>query len=90
MKGNSMKKSLSARVAVFRNDDPVIREMIAKKAYELFEKRGYQHGHHEEDWMEAERIVTSQLQPISELGPKPSPSRGPGRSTAQRRQTSRR
>ncbi len=89
MKGNSMKKSPSARGAALENDDPAIREMIARKAYELFEKRGYQHGHHEEDWVEAERIVTAQLQPVSELGPKP-PSRTTARITTQRRQTQRR
>ncbi len=89
MKGNSMKKSPSALGAALRNDDPAIREMIARKAYELFEKRGYQHGHHEEDWMEAERIVISQLQPVSELGPKP-PARSTVRNATQRRQAPRR
>jgi hypothetical protein len=30
---------------------------IAKKAYELYEKRNYQHGNDMEDWLKAERIV---------------------------------
>jgi hypothetical protein len=30
-------------------------EQIAKRAYELFLARGGAHGHHEEDWNQAER-----------------------------------
>jgi len=30
-------------------------ENIARRAYERFEMRGGEHGHHEEDWLEAER-----------------------------------
>lgn len=32
-------------------------DMIRKKAYELYEKRGKRPGHAMEDWLEAERIV---------------------------------
>ena len=32
-------------------------EQIQKKAYELYENRGCEHGYHEEDWHEAERLV---------------------------------
>lgn len=32
-------------------------EMIRKKAYELFEKRGKKPGHAMDDWLEAERII---------------------------------
>ena len=31
--------------------------LIAKKAFELFEKRGKKPGHAMDDWLEAERIV---------------------------------
>ena len=34
-----------------------IAEMIRKKAYELYEKRGRKSGHATQDWLEAERIV---------------------------------
>ena len=34
-------------------------EMIQKKAYELFEKRGYRHGSEWSDWLEAEKIISS-------------------------------
>ncbi|SRR5579875_374444 len=30
-------------------------EMIRKRAYELFVARGYEHGHHVDDWLAAER-----------------------------------
>lgn len=34
-------------------------EMIQKKAYELFEKRGYSQGSEWSDWLEAEKIIKS-------------------------------
>jgi Protein of unknown function (DUF2934) len=34
---------------------------IAKKAYELFERRGGEHGHDVDDWLEAERLVVEEL-----------------------------
>jgi hypothetical protein len=34
-----------------------LHEMIEKKAYELFEKRGKVHGRELDDWLEAERII---------------------------------
>ena len=30
---------------------------IQELAYQFFEERDYQHGHHEEDWLRAEAIV---------------------------------
>ena len=32
-------------------------DMIRKKAYELYEKRGRKSGHEMADWLEAERII---------------------------------
>ena len=32
---------------------------IQKLAYQFFVERGYQHGHHEQDWLRAEGIVRS-------------------------------
>ena len=32
-------------------------EIIRMRAYELFEQRGYQHGHDLEDWLQAEAEV---------------------------------
>jgi hypothetical protein len=38
-----------------------LRERIAQRAYELYEKRGQTHGGDLEDWLEAERLVLAQL-----------------------------
>ncbi len=31
--------------------------LVARKAFELFERRGGDHGHDVDDWLEAERLV---------------------------------
>mgnify|MGYP001766066007 CR=1 FL=1 len=36
-----------------------LRDMIQKKAYELYEKRGRAHGNDWKDWLEAEKIIKS-------------------------------
>ncbi len=38
------------------------REMITKKAYELFVSRGGEPGHEVEDWLTAEQLVDRELQ----------------------------
>ena len=30
---------------------------VEKLAYQFFVERGYQHGHHDEDWLRAEAII---------------------------------
>jgi len=35
--------------------------LIAKKAYELYEKRGRKTGHAIDDWLEAERIIKGKI-----------------------------
>ncbi|WHZ21760.1 MAG: hypothetical protein OJF47_000872 [Nitrospira sp.] len=37
------------------------RERIATKAYELWEQRGCRHGHHLQDWFDAEAFVIQSL-----------------------------
>jgi hypothetical protein len=37
-------------------------EQIARKAYELFEQRGREAGHEVDDWLEAERMVTNEIE----------------------------
>ena len=44
---------LSPRKSV-RTEGPT-EEQIAKRAYELFQARGSEHGHEMEDWLQAER-----------------------------------
>jgi Protein of unknown function (DUF2934) len=34
---------------------------VAEKAYELFERRDWEHGHDVDDWLEAERLVMEEL-----------------------------
>jgi len=36
-------------------------KLVAKKAYELYEKRGRKAGHSMDDWLEAERIIKGKL-----------------------------
>jgi len=43
-------------------DDPHI--LIAKRAYELYNERGYRHGSALDDWLEAEREILSQIPPV--------------------------
>ena len=38
-----------------RYDDNYLRELIRKRAYQLFEDRGRQSGHQLDDWLSAER-----------------------------------
>lgn len=38
-----------------------LQAMIAKKAYELYVKRGYSHGNDQRDWYEAEKAVRASL-----------------------------
>jgi hypothetical protein len=38
-----------------------VRERIAKKAYELYERRGRQPEQHVEDWLKAEEIIRKEM-----------------------------
>jgi len=40
-------------------------EIIQKRAYELFELHGCQHGHDMEDWLEAEAEIMGKKQSVS-------------------------
>ncbi len=42
-------------------NSPAIRQQIEKKAYELFEQRGYSNGNDVQDWLDAEQIVAQKL-----------------------------
>ena len=53
---NMTKTSNSSKISA--NQDQ-LGDMIRKKAYELYEKRGQKTGHAMDDWLEAERIVRS-------------------------------
>jgi hypothetical protein len=36
-------------------------QMVEKKAYELYEKRGRKHGQDQDDWFEAQKLVEDDL-----------------------------
>jgi hypothetical protein len=40
---------------------PEFNARVARKAYELFERRGRQEGYDVEDWLEAERLVKEEI-----------------------------
>jgi hypothetical protein len=54
MAGETNLKSTKKRVKV---DKRPLYEMIQKKAYELYEKRGREQGKDLDDWLEAEKMV---------------------------------
>ena len=50
------------------------KELIAKKAQELYEKRGCQPGHELDDWLTAEKMVDREMQqtkPTTSARPQP-------------------
>ena len=61
MARNESGKTLSARWGSFTASSSDITEMIRKKAYELYEKRGRKSGNATNDWLEAERIVRQKM-----------------------------
>ncbi len=40
--------------------NPVSKEAVRRRAYELFELRGKQHGHALQDWLDAERQLRAE------------------------------
>ena len=36
-------------------------QMVEKKAYDLYEKRGREHGRDQDDWFEAEKLIEHEL-----------------------------
>jgi hypothetical protein len=39
-------------------ESPTVEEAIRVRAYELFEERGHENGHDQEDWLRAEEEIT--------------------------------
>lgn len=52
----SGRKSSTSNESRFSEAD---KREIERLAYQFYVERGYQHGHHEQDWMRAEAIVSS-------------------------------
>ena len=55
-------KSLTNTIGESTMGDEVLRQRIAETAYELYEKRGQSHGQDLDDWLEAERLVLSEIE----------------------------
>lgn len=51
------KTKLKSPTGKTKEDEKALHEMIDKKAHEIYEKRGKEHGKDLEDWLEAERIM---------------------------------
>jgi Protein of unknown function (DUF2934) len=52
-------------------DDRKLHELIARRAYELYENRGFEDGHECEDWLEAEKQLLVELE--ADKGVRPGP-----------------
>lgn len=48
-----------------------LRERVAQKAYDLYEKRGRTDGYNVEDWLEGERLLSEQVADQRSLEQKP-------------------
>ncbi len=58
MARTTFKLPKSSNPTLSKND---VQSLIAKKAYELYEKRGRKAGYALQDWIEAEKIVRGKL-----------------------------
>jgi len=63
---NTVKKTPSMRSPLAVSPQPIelpdgMRERISKKAFELWQDRGYRDGHDLEDWLDAEAIVMEEI-----------------------------
>jgi len=45
--------------------DGAIRDAIARKAYEIYEERGREHGKDFEHWLEAETIIMAEMRKLN-------------------------
>jgi hypothetical protein len=56
-----VKRNLSPEPESMRKYSDEVRELIAKKAYELYEQRGRQGERDVEDWLQAEELVRKEM-----------------------------
>ena len=57
-KATAVKKTTSAKRTIKKTAQEGQLALIEKKAYELFQERGFGHGDDQSDWYEAEKIVS--------------------------------
>ena len=53
-KGSTNKTAFNSNVSIPQDQ---LTDVIRKKAYELYEKRGKKQGHDMDNWLEAERMI---------------------------------
>lgn len=58
------KKAKPAAGKRAKKSDGALRDAIAKKAYEIYEERGREHGMDFEHWLEAEAIIKAEMKKI--------------------------
>jgi len=46
-------------------DEGALRDTIARKAYEIYEERGREHGKDFEHWLEAETIIMAEMRKLN-------------------------
>ncbi len=61
VKGKGDNLTRSPRVIKSSVDFSTYIQLVEKKAYELYEKKGRQQGHDLDDWLEAQRLVETEL-----------------------------
>ena len=50
-----------SRSAEAQEESAAFNARVARKAFEFFQRRGADHGHDLEDWLEAERLVKEEM-----------------------------
>lgn len=60
----------TARNAVIEGNATLDLDDVRRRAYELYEERGGQHGRHEDDWYRAEQEVRNRTQIHSSIPPR--------------------
>ena len=55
-------KKTTTRAASAKSEEPAIdlEEQVRRRAYELYERRGREHGHEVEDWLQAEAELAAE------------------------------
>ena len=67
----------------------VVRERIAKKAFELYQQRDQCSAHEIDDWAEAERSIFTELVSLSSTKPKTSRRKAPSSNNSRNKSTKR-
>ena len=67
-KSKATKQQASRGKTFARLDDVKLHELVCRRAYELYERRGRVEGHDCEDWLEAEREILAAAEAGGSVG----------------------